>query len=251
MKYLFCGLLCVALSLGEASAQQVIPPLKKEFLDSTFAVLPSAARARYRRETEWRDSTAGEVRDYFLSGQLQSSEQFEHIAQRRYHGVSEYFDERGLLLMHVEFAHTQRTGKLVLYYPSGQLKRREQYTGSERVAGECFAADGKSIPYFEYEVMPRYSGGDGSFQAIIAAIAHNFHYPKDARRAGVEGRVLLTFNVTQLGTVADVQVKEALFPSIDVEAVQAVYRLKRFAPGQQDGQPVQVSFTVPITLKLQ
>ncbi|MEJ7665012.1 MAG: hypothetical protein WKG07_38590 [Hymenobacter sp.] len=47
------------MAVSEAAAQQVIPPLKKEFLDSAWHVLPSAAGARYRRETKWRDSTAG------------------------------------------------------------------------------------------------------------------------------------------------------------------------------------------------
>lgn len=72
MKYVVSGLLCAAFSLGEVAAQQVIPPFKQEFIDSTCAVLPSVTGAKYRRETEWRDSTAGEVRDYYLSGALQS-----------------------------------------------------------------------------------------------------------------------------------------------------------------------------------
>lgn len=252
MKQLICSLLCAGLGVGEAAAQQVIPPLKKEFLDSTWHVLPSANRAVYRRETEWRDSTAGEVRDYYLSGTLQSREEFENIRQRRYHGVSEYFDKNSQVTTHAEFAHGKRNGEFRLYYPGGQLKRRERYADDARSgAGECFAPSGQPVPFFEYEVMPRYSQGDGGFATIVQAISHNFRYPKDARRAGIEGRVFITFVVTSLGTVADVQVKETLFPSIDAEAVRAVYQLKHFVPGQQDGKPVKVSFTVPITLRLQ
>ncbi len=59
MKYVVCSLLCAGLGLGEAAAQQAAPPLKRAFLDSAWHVLPSAAGAKYRRETEWRDSTAG------------------------------------------------------------------------------------------------------------------------------------------------------------------------------------------------
>ncbi|MFD1871181.1 TonB family protein [Hymenobacter bucti] len=252
MKYLVGSLLCAGLGVGEAAAQQVVPPLKKEFLDSTWHVLPSATGARYRRETEWRDSTAGTIRDYFLSNdQLQSREEFGHIRKRTYHGISEYFDKSGHLLAHAEYANSQRAGELRRYYPSGQLKRRERYAADKRSSGECFAADGKPVPFFEFEVMPRYPEGDGSPQAIVAAIARNFRYPKDARRQRVEGRVLVSFNVLKDGTVADVEVKKPFFPSIDAEAIQAVYKLKRFAPGTQDGDPVKVSFTAPISLKLQ
>lgn len=173
------------------------------------------------------------------------------MRQRSYHGVSEYFAKNGQLLTHAEFDHGKRSGELRLYYPDGQLKRRERFTAERRGSGECFGPDGQPVPFFEFEIMPRYQEGDGSQQAIVAAIAHNFHYPKDARRQGIEGRVFITFKVTELGTVEEVKVKEPLFPSIDAEAVRAVYKLKQFVPGQQDGKNVKVSFTVPIALRLE
>lgn len=251
MKYLISSLFCASLGLGEAAAQQIIPPLKKEFLDSTWHVLPSAAGAHYRRETEWRDSTAGEVRDYYLTGQLQSREEFDNIRTRSYHGTSEYFDKTGLLTTHAEFAHGKRAGELRLYYPGGQLKRRERFADDGRTSGECFAPNGSPVPFFEFEIMPRYSEGDGGFQSIVTAISRNFRYPKDARRRGIEGRVLVQFTVNAAGQVENVLVKQPLFPSIDAEAIKSVYSLKRFTPGQQDGKAVSVSFTTPITLRLQ
>ncbi|MDO7884522.1 energy transducer TonB [Hymenobacter cheonanensis] len=252
MKYLLGAVVCASLPLGQAAAQQVIPPLKQEFLDSTWHVLPSAAGAYYRRETEYTDSTAGVVRDYFLSnGQLQSREELDNVRRHRPHGVSEFFNKSGQLRTHAEFDHGRRTGELVLYYPSGQLKRRERYTDALHGTGECFAPDGTAVPFFEYEIMPRYSEGDGGFAALVGAIGRNFNYTKEARRAGIQGRVLVTFSVTAQGLVDDVKITQPLHPLVDAEAVSAVYRLRRFTPGQQDGKPVKVSFTAPITLKLQ
>lgn len=274
MKQLVPVLFFLSMTAGQAAAQQVIPPLKKEFLDSAWHVLPSAAGAHYRRETEYRDSTAGTIRDYYLSGQLQSREEFEHIRKRRYDGTSEYFYASGQLKERVEYAHGERNGEarfyypdgqlqerevythgqangeLALYYPSGQLKRREQYAEGKRTTGECFAPDGQSIPFFEFEIMPRYSEGDGGFAAIVGAIGRNFTYTKEARRAGIQGRVLVTFSVTAQGLVDDVKITQPLHPLVDTEAINAVYRLKRFTPGQQDGKPVKVSFTAPINLRL-
>ena len=146
MKQLICGLLCAGLCGSEAAAQQVIPPLKKQFLDSAWHVLPSAAGAHYRRETVWRDSTAGVVRDYFLSGQLQSQEEFDNIRTRRYDGVSEYFAKDGQLLSHKEFTHGEATGEHRRYYSGGQLKRREHYAAGKRLDGACFAANGAPFP---------------------------------------------------------------------------------------------------------
>jgi len=243
--------LCAGLSLGEAVAQ-VIPPPKEEFLDSTCHVLPSATGAYYRRVTEHTDITGGTMSRYFLrTGQLQTREAFDNIERQRYHGVSEAFYETGQLRSHAEFDHTQRTGDMLLYYPNGQFKRRARYTDALHSTGECFAPDGAPIPFFEFEVMPRYAEGDGGFLALVGAISRNFNYPKAARRAGIEGRILVTFNVTEQGLVDDVKIIQPLHPLVDVEAISAVYRLKRFTPGQQDGKPVKVSFTAPITLKIQ
>ncbi|GAA4503732.1 hypothetical protein GCM10023172_29120 [Hymenobacter ginsengisoli] len=240
------------MAASEAAAQQAIPPLKKDFLDSTWRVLPSATGAFYRRETEYTDSTAGVVRDYFMSnGQLQSRIEMDNIRRQRHHGVSEYFTKDGHLKTHAEFDHGRRTGELVLYYPSGQLKRRERYTDALHGTGECFAPDGTPVPFFEYEVTPRYSEGDGGFAALVGAIGRNFNYTKEARRAGIQGRMLVTFSVTAQGLVDDVKIMQPLHPLVDAEAIKAVYRLKRFTPGLQDGKPVKVSFTAPINLKLQ
>jgi protein TonB len=252
MKYVVCSLLCAGLSLNKVAAQQVVPPLKREFLDSACAVLPSAEGAKYRRETEWSDSTAGEIRMYYLNGQLQRRQQLEHVTKQIPNGVDESFDKNGQLTMHAEFTHSHRTGELRTYYPGGQLKRREQFapTGFSK-GGECFAPDGTPVPFFAFEVMPRYSEGNGGPQAIIKALMRNFRYPKDALRAKVEGRVLVAFSVTEQGTVTDVHMVQSLFPSVDANAMQAVYQLKRFEPGKQDGRPVKVGYTVPITLRVQ
>ncbi|MEJ7665013.1 MAG: TonB family protein [Hymenobacter sp.] len=74
------------------------------------------------------------------------------------------------------------------------------------------------MPYFEYYIMPVYSEGDGSARAISAAIGRRFAYPTDALRAGVQGRVVLTFYVNTKGRVEDIKVIEGLWPSINTEA---------------------------------
>lgn len=250
IKYLLWAVLCAALDFSEAAAQQVVPPLKKEFLDSAFAVLPSAAGARYRRETEWRDSTAGVVRDYFLSGQLQSREEFESIRRHRYHGASEYFNQTGQLVSHQEYTHGEATGEHRRYYPSGQLKRLEHYAAGKRLDGACFGPGGEVLPYFDYYIRPVYSEGDGSLAAITAAVAKRFHYPDDAQRARIQGFVVLTFTVNTQGQTENIRVVEGLWPSVNEEAVLAVRKLRKFIPARVDGQLSEFHFQVPIILKL-
>ena len=86
---------------------------------------------------------------------------------------------------------------------------------------------------------------------MVRAIMRNVKYPKDARKASVEGKVLVGFVVTPKGEVAKIKVVKGVFPSIDAAALWAVQQLKPFVPGKQDGKPVEISFTVPITFRLQ
>lgn len=253
MKYLLCSLSCAVICTGEAAAQQIIPPLKKEYLDSAWHVLPSAVGARYRREIEWRDSTSGEMRDYYLSGKLQASGFFENIRKEVPHGILETWYETGQIQSHAEFSHGQYNGEVHEYYVAGQPKRLERYAANKLISGQCFEPDGRPIPCSPLvivEVLPVYPEGDGGDRAITAAVARNFQYPRKDIKANIKGRVLIKFAVNEQGNVVDAQVIQGLSPDIDIAAIKAVQKLRRFKPGTQQGIPVKVSFTVPLNLAI-
>jgi protein TonB len=251
MKYVVSSLLCLAFSLSEAAAQQTVPPLKREFLDSAWHVLPSAAGARYRRETAYTNELRAEVRDYYLSGQLQSREQFENVQQRVFDGVSEYFYASGKLKMRREFQHGKRVGEIVRYYESGQLMLREHFADDKKMTnGEYFKEDGTPDNPYVFASLPVYSEGDGGKQAVVEAIAKRFNYPRDAQKARIQGRLLLSFEVTEQGDIENIQVTTGLYPSIDKEAIRAINQLAKFSPALEDGRPIKIRYTVPLSLTL-
>lgn len=251
MKYVVSSLLCLAFNLSEAAAQQTVPPLKKEFLDSTFAVLPSATGAKYRRETEWRDNTAGEVREYYLSnGQLRSRQQYENIRLGMGHGVAETWTATGQLLARSEQSHGKPIGELLLYYPSGQLKARVRYLDGALDDSWCFGPNGQKMDCpAAILTLPVYSGGNGSLQAVSDAFRSNFHYPREAKRTTITGRIIVSFEVDAQGSVANARIEQGLAPVVDEEALQAVYKLKRFRPGTQGGQPIAVHYRLPLLIR--
>lgn len=244
-------LLLVCSVTSRASAQSALPPTEKYFLDSTFTMLPTSAGAAYRREIEYTDSLSGQIRDYFLSGRLQSRETYENLRKHTSNGPMDVWYKNGQLKMHQEYVHGQPNGELRLYYPDGHLKREEEYAAGKRLTGRCYAPSGSELAFFEYRIMPVYSKGDGSAYAIIADIGEHFVYPQDALRAAIQGRVFVSFDVTTKGKVVNVQVRKGLCPSVDAEAVRVVEGLASFTPGQQDGKIAKIRYTVPINLKLQ
>jgi protein TonB len=248
LRLLLLVLSCLGL-LTTASAQQLVAVPQKEYLDSLFIALPSAVGAQYYRETVRTDSLAGEVRDYYLSGKLQSSGTFDDVYKLVANGTLETWREGGELEWRSTYSHGAPV-ELRSYYPSGQLKRHELYAGEKRTVAQCFAEDGKPIPFFEYSTMPVYPDGDGGTDAIVDALVRKVVYPKAARKSNITGRVLLRFVVTPTGDITQVEIKESAHPDLDAAALAALHKLKRFKPGQEDGKPVAVHFEVPLNFSL-
>ncbi|MFH5833552.1 energy transducer TonB [Halalkalibaculum sp. DA3122] len=93
------------------------------------------------------------------------------------------------------------------------------------------------------ENMPELIGG-------LAGLQQKVRYPEMARKAGIEGRVIIQFIVNEEGRVEDPRVVRGIGGGCDEEALRAV-KEARFQPGRQRGNPVRVQYSLPIVFKLQ
>jgi|GEM_PF-506921 TonB family protein len=108
-------------------------------------------------------------------------------------------------------------------------------------------ADNKE-PYKIVDKMPMFPGGD---EKLLNYLAQNIHYPAIAKKAAIQGRVLVNFTVTKSGKVKDVTVLKGIGGGCDEEAMRVVKSFPKWIPGKLKGVPVDVSFTLPIIFKLQ
>ncbi|MBW3131152.1 MULTISPECIES: TonB family protein [Hymenobacter] len=118
--------------------------------------------------------------------------------------------------------------------------------------------------------MPEYPGG---MSALLQHIGKSIHYPAEARAQHIEGKVFVRFTVTKDGSIDDVQLMKGIQQKLTIkpakgeaplvttvttppmlamneEALRVVRELPRWTPGTHNGQPVDVSFTVPVTYAL-
>ncbi len=72
-------------------------------------------------------------------------------------------------------------------------------------------------------------------------------YPAEAQKAGIKGRVFLSFIVHKDGQITDVNVLKGLGSGCDEEAIRLVKAMPRWTPGSQDGQPLNVRYNWPIS----
>jgi len=93
------------------------------------------------------------------------------------------------------------------------------------------------------EQMPKLKGG-------LAALQKKINYPEMARKAGIEGRVIVQFIVDKNGNVENPKVIRGIGGGCDKEALRVVKQAK-FKPGRQRGKAVRVQYSLPIVFKLQ
>jgi protein TonB len=97
-------------------------------------------------------------------------------------------------------------------------------------------------PFVVVEQMPELVGG-------LTSVQEQLRYPEFARKAGVEGRVIVQFVVDEGGRVEQPRIVRGLGAGLDAEALRVV-RQVRFIPGHQRGVPVKVKMSLPITFRL-
>jgi TonB family protein len=103
--------------------------------------------------------------------------------------------------------------------------------------------------YTFVEQMPTFRGS--RTDSIMAYIRRNTRYPEEALKAGASGKVFVTFVVNKQGLVEQARVARPLQEALDQEAVRVIQSMPAWQPGQQNGQPVAVSITVPISFVMQ
>lgn len=97
------------------------------------------------------------------------------------------------------------------------------------------------------EQKPQFPGGEAEMYKWLGA---NIVYPPAAAEEGVSGRVVVEFVVGKDGSITNVRVVRPRHPALDKEAVRVVKAMPKWIPGRNNGQPVKVTYTLPVTFKL-
>lgn len=176
-----------------------------------------------------------------------------------------------------EVANEQRvTETLVVndedFDQSKEVKTQEEITENEAMAGavdvtdgvndqnkqsirETIIAEAPAAPEPEkvytmamVEQKPEFPGGEA---AMYKWLGDHINYPAQASEEGVQGRVVVQFDVAKDGSIVNVKIARGRHPALDKEAVRLVKSMPAWQPGRNNGQPVKVTYTLPITFKLQ
>ncbi|MFP4227286.1 MAG: energy transducer TonB [Salinivenus sp.] len=77
----------------------------------------------------------------------------------------------------------------------------------------------------------------------------HIQYPEPARKQGIQGRLMLSFDVNENGTAEDINVTDSLHPLLDSAAVSALQTV-RFRPATRHGAPVSMPMKLPVRFRI-
>lgn len=87
-------------------------------------------------------------------------------------------------------------------------------------------------------------------KTLSTFLAQNLRYPAKAREAGLDGRGVLSFRITERGQVEGISVRIGTNIHLDKEAMRVV-RMMQFSAPLLSGKPVSVCASLPVKYTLQ
>ncbi|NJN42996.1 MAG: energy transducer TonB [Flammeovirgaceae bacterium] len=137
-------------------------------------------------------------------------------------------DEEIQINLDVEITETSRVEEIVI----------REVTIKEEEVEEIFVV-------VEQPATPK-DGLDGFY----GYVGKELHYPAQARRMNIEGRVFIEFVINKDGTLTDVKVIKGIGAGCDEEAVRVLENAPPWNPAKQRGKTVRQRMVIPIIFKI-
>jgi len=93
------------------------------------------------------------------------------------------------------------------------------------------------------EVKPDFPGGINKFYKFVG---DNYQTPEED---GLKGKVYVTFVVEKDGSLTDIKVIRDIGYGTGKEAIRVLKKSPKWSPGVQNGKPVRVLYSLPITIQ--
>lgn len=107
--------------------------------------------------------------------------------------------------------------------------------------------EGLKVSYDTTSVKePQFPGGITEFYKFIGK---NFKMPAEVSKNKIEGKVFMEFMVEKDGSLSEFKEIKGLGYGLGDEAIRVLKLSPKWIPASKDGQPVRVSYSLPISIK--
>jgi protein TonB len=171
---------------------------------------------------------------------------FAQLAYGLRHGISSSWYASGQAERIEPYNRDQLEGELLVFFPSGQLRRQAQYQAGRELSCRCYDPQGQVLPYLPYEQPPLYPGGIARLNQEINKRLRRV--PELMRTSSFFPlRLSISFLVLPDGRLSEPQLEvPSHVPALDRAVLAAVQGLSRpWQPGRREGQAVTFRYRLP------
>lgn len=117
---------------------------------------------------------------------------------------------------------------------------------------DSLALGGADVPFEMFnESLDRPPSFPGGEAGLLQFLATTIQYPELARANNIQGTVAATFIVNRDGSVSDAVIIKDIGGGCGLEVLRVLSFMPAWIPGEADGQPVKVRFTLPVRFRLE
>lgn len=97
------------------------------------------------------------------------------------------------------------------------------------------------------EELPQYPGGMVEFMKWLTA---TLHYPDQALKQKIQGKVIISFIVNKDGSLSDLKLVQSAGKLLDDEALRVARLMPNWKPGIDKGKPCRSMIAIPIVFEI-
>ena len=155
-----------------------------------------------------------------------------------------FTDEMGLFKIDGDFNHSvviRANGMDNLSFPISHFLQGEQNFSVK------MRPKNSSEVYSSAEIMPEFPGGMTAYQRYLK---RNLEYPEKAKRAKLEGVVVVQFIVDTDGSIREPRIARHLEVSLDSAAWRLVRDMPKWKPASDYGRVIRCKYSLPVAFKI-
>ncbi|MFN8352912.1 MAG: TonB family protein [Spirosomataceae bacterium] len=214
------------------------------FIDNSKKLTGSSEGAILQRKMFISKDSLYEVRDFNTSGQLFMTGKYINPESELKHGLFTWYYPDGAKRKTTFYVKNRIVGDVFSYDNDGKLESRMVYDSLGDLKEEhLFAENGVET----IVKLPTFNGGPFELYRFLG---QNIRYPSEAHRGGIQGKVLVSFNVCADGTLCDFEVLNSPHEQLSKEAIRVIQKMPKWIPGERDGQKEKMKFTLPVNFSI-
>lgn len=221
----------------------------KKYLNASHEELKSLEGAKFIQITKKNTKGFWDIAEFYADGFLRMEGSYSDAKLEVRTGKFKFYRPTGTIDYEGIYEENIPNGEWRFYFPDGQLSSIEVYENGNRVKEDYFNEDGTSLinKSMGERLLPSFNGG----QLFMADyLKKNLHYPADAIKNKITGKVVVSFWVAEDGSISSPKIEESLGESFDNEVLKMVGEMPKWTPAKHHNRPAKQMYILPVTFSL-